>query len=49
MIEPDPDDDRDTLVEIRAAAGGEEAALFARDLMDVYTPLRRVARAARSS
>jgi peptide chain release factor 1 len=37
MIEPDPDDDRDTLVEIRAAAGGEEAALFARDLMDVYT------------
>jgi peptide chain release factor 1 len=37
MIEPDPDDDRDTLVEIRAAAGGEEAALFARDLLDVYT------------
>ncbi len=37
MLEPDPDDDRDTLVEIRAAAGGEEAALFARDLMDVYT------------
>jgi peptide chain release factor 1 len=37
MIEPDPDDDRDTLVEIRAAAGGEEAALFARDLVDVYT------------
>ena len=37
LIEPDPDDDRDTLVEIRAAAGGEEAALFARDLLDVYT------------
>jgi peptide chain release factor 1 len=37
MIEPDPDDDRDTLVEIRAAAGGEEAALFARDLLEVYT------------
>ena len=37
MLEPDPDDDRDTLVEIRAAAGGEEAALFARDLVDVYT------------
>ena len=37
MIAPDPDDDRDTLVEIRAAAGGEEAALFARDLVDVYT------------
>lgn len=37
MIEPDPDDDRDTLVEIRPAAGGEEAALFARDLVDIYT------------
>ena len=37
LVEPDPDDDRDTLVEIRAAAGGEEAALFARDLLDVYT------------
>ncbi|WP_217915929.1 peptide chain release factor 1 [Miltoncostaea marina] len=37
MVEPDPDDDRDTLVEIRAAAGGEEAALFARDLLDVYS------------
>jgi peptide chain release factor 1 len=37
MIEPDPDDDRNTIVEIRAGAGGEEAALFARDLLDVYT------------
>ncbi len=37
MIEPDPNDDRDTIVEVRAAAGGEEAALFARDLLDVYT------------
>lgn len=37
MIEPDPDDDRDTLVEIRPGAGGEEAALFARDLVDIYT------------
>ena len=37
MVEPDPDDDRDTIVEIRAAAGGEEAALFARDLLDVYS------------
>lgn len=37
MVEPDPDDDRDTLVEIRAAAGGDEAALFARDLLDIYT------------
>jgi peptide chain release factor 1 len=37
MIEPDPDDDRNTIVEIRAGTGGEEAALFARDLLDIYT------------
>ena len=36
MLEPDPDDDRNTIVEIRAGAGGEEAALFARDLLEVY-------------
>ena len=36
MVERDPDDDRDTIVEIRAGVGGEEAALFARDLLDVY-------------
>jgi len=37
MVEVDPNDERDVIVEIRAAAGGEEAALFARDLLDVYT------------
>lgn len=37
MIEPDPNDDRDTIVEIRSAAGGQEAALFARDLLDLYS------------
>jgi peptide chain release factor 1 len=37
MVEQDPNDDRDVIVEIRAAAGGEEAALFARDLLDVYS------------
>lgn len=37
MLERDPDDDRDTLIEIRPGAGGEEAALFARDLLDIYT------------
>lgn len=36
MVEPDPNDGRDVIVEIRAAAGGEEAALFARDLLDIY-------------
>ena len=37
MIEPDPDDDRNTIVEIRAGTGGEEAALFARDLVEIYS------------
>ncbi len=37
MLEPDPDDDRNTIVEIRAGTGGEEAALFARDLLEIYT------------
>ena len=37
MIEPDPADDKDVIVEIRAGTGGEEAALFARDLLDIYT------------
>ncbi len=36
MVEPDPNDERDVIVEIRAGAGGEEAALFARDLLDIY-------------
>jgi peptide chain release factor 1 len=37
MIEPDPADEKDTIVEVRSAAGGEEAALFARELMELYT------------
>jgi peptide chain release factor 1 len=37
MVEPDPNDHKDVIVEIRAAAGGEEAALFARDLLEMYT------------
>ena len=36
MVEPDPNDGRDVIVEVRAGAGGEEAALFARDLLDIY-------------
>jgi peptide chain release factor 1 len=32
----DPDDDRDVIVEIRAAAGGDEAGLFAGELKDMY-------------
>ena len=32
----DPDDDRDGILEIRAGTGGEEAALFAGDLLRMY-------------
>lgn len=33
----DPNDERDVIVEIRAAAGGDEASLFAADLYRMYT------------
>ncbi|MDI9470378.1 MAG: peptide chain release factor 1 [Bacillota bacterium] len=37
LIPPDPSDLRDVVLEIRAAAGGDESALFARDLWDMYS------------
>ncbi len=37
LIPPDPADDKDIIVEIRAAAGGDEAAIFAGDLYRMYT------------
>ncbi len=37
MIPKDPNDDKDVIVEIRAAAGGDEAAIFAGDLMRMYS------------
>jgi peptide chain release factor 1 len=36
LLPKDPNDERDTILEIRAAAGGEEAALFAADLFRMY-------------
>lgn len=36
LIPKDPNDERDTIVEIRAAAGGDEASLFAGDLYRMY-------------
>ncbi len=33
----DPNDDKDVIVEIRAGTGGDEAALFAGDLLRMYT------------
>lgn len=37
LIPKDPDDDKNTICEIRAGAGGEEAALFAGTLFRMYT------------
>ena len=36
LVPPDPYDAKDVMVEIRAGAGGEEAALFAGDLFRMY-------------
>ena len=37
LIPKDPRDDRNVIVEIRAGAGGDEAAIFAADLFRMYT------------
>jgi peptide chain release factor 1 len=37
LVPRDPNDDRNVFLEIRAGAGGEEAALFAADLSRMYT------------
>ncbi len=36
LLPRDPNDDRNVILEIRAGAGGEEAALFAQDLLRMY-------------
>jgi peptide chain release factor 1 len=36
LLPPDPNDSRNTIVEIRAGTGGDEAALFAADLFRMY-------------
>jgi len=36
MLPADPNEDRDAIVEIRAGAGGDEASLFAAELMRAY-------------
>ncbi len=36
LLPKDPNDDRNIIIEIRGAEGGEEANLFARDLFDMY-------------
>ena len=37
MVERDPNDDKNVIIEIRAGAGGDEAALFAGDLFKMLT------------
>lgn len=37
LLEPDPHDSRNVVLEIRAGTGGEEAALFAADLFRMYS------------
>jgi len=37
LVETDPNDEKDVIVEIRAGTGGEEASLFAADLYRMYT------------
>src|SRR6266511_167992 len=37
MVERDPADDKDVIVELRAGTGGDEAALFAGDLYEMLT------------
>jgi peptide chain release factor 1 len=36
MVPRDPNDDKNVIVEVRGAEGGEEANLFARDLFEMY-------------
>lgn len=37
LLPKDPNDEKNTIIEIRAGAGGEEAALFAADLFRMYS------------
>jgi peptide chain release factor 1 len=37
LVPPDPADSRNTIIEIRAGAGGQESALFAADLFRMYS------------
>jgi peptide chain release factor 1 len=36
LLPRDPDDDKDVILELRAAAGGDEASLFAAELLQAY-------------
>ena len=49
LLPRDPADDGNVILEIRAGAGGEEAALFASELLRMYLALRPDATAGRPS
>jgi len=42
LLPKDPNDDKNVIMEIRGAAGGDEAALFAGDLFRMYTVMQRL-------
>ena len=44
MVERDPNDEKDVIVEIQGGTGGEEAGLWAGDIQRMLTPLRRAPR-----
>ena len=41
LIPSDPNDEKNVIVEIRAGTGGDEATLFAAEMLRMYQPLRR--------
>ena len=41
LLPKDSSEAKDAIVEIRAGTGGDEAALFVRDLYNMYTPAKR--------
>ena len=42
LLPKDPNDDKNVIVEIRAGAGGDEAALFAAEIYRMYKKLCRI-------
>ena len=41
LIPSDPNDEKNVIVEIRAGTGGDEASLFAAEMLRMYRALRR--------
>ena len=43
LMPRDPDDERNVIIEVRAGAGGDEAGLFAAEMVRLYTATRNAA------